>query len=1472
MEQIKSTEFVTEKPQGFLITGIGASAGGVQALKEFFEHVPEDSGIAYVVILHLSPDYDSQLAQILQAVTTIPVTQVTEKVKIEPNHIYVIPPNQHLIMEQGFIIPSINLYIEERRAPVDIFFRTLANTHGSRAISVVLSGTGANGSMGLKRVKEMGGVVYVQTPREAEFNEMPRNAIATELVDEVLPVAEIPGKIITYRNSLNTVEIAVEAEQRPEQQQQALREIFTQLRIRTGHDFSNYKRATLLRRIERRINVRNLPDLPSYAAFVHQNVDETNALLKDLLISVTNFFRDKKPFEAIELDILPLIFKDKTAADEVRIWVAGCATGEEAYSLAMLVSERTLGVIDTPKVQIFATDIDETAITTAREGLYTLNDTADVSPDQLRNFFNKEGDSYRVKREIREMILFANHNFLKDPPFSRLDLVTCRNVLIYLNATAQERVMETFHFALKPGGYLFLGSSESVDGASDLYATISRENHIYQAREVAIRNYPVPESVPDLQPRQQPAVKLNDVETRPVNRISFGELHQIMLEQYAPPSLVVNAEYEIMHMSEKVGSFLEFSGGEPTKNLLKLIKPELRLELRSALYQAVQRLIPIEARNIPFGKNGERQSVNIQVRPVTKADDTAKGFILVIFEQNQKKPDAETVVISSDEPVARQLEEELMQVKAQLKRSVEQHEYQAEELKASNEELQAMNEELRSAAEELETSKEELQSMNEELRTVNQELKVKIEEISVTSNNLQNLINSADVATIFLDRAFCTRLYTPAALKIFNLIPSDYGRPLSDITHRLEYSDLLANAETVLEKLTIVEREVSTTDHHTFMMRVLPYRTSDDRINGIVITFFDITERKQAEKALQKSEAHLRLLLESAKDYAIFTLNPERHIVSWSSGAEIILGYTETEIIGKLSDLIFVPEDRQNNIPEKETQTADQEGRAENDRWHLRKDGSRFWGSGLTQPLRDDQGNTIGFVKIMRDLTEQRQMQQALRKSEEQFRRAIEAAPIPVVMHAEDGEVLQISRTWTELTGYTKEEVPTFDHWLTQAYGEGADAVRNYMQHLFMGNQQLLNIDFPVLTRQGKARYWSFSASTPGVLQDGRRFIVGMAVDITERKEAEEQLRSFNDLLEQQVTEQTADLRKTTEELQKNLTKLHQAEEVAQLGSWEYDIASGEISWSAGMYRMFGLPAGSFVKPETYLDFVIEEDVPIARKIVRNLREIYESFEDTLHLRVDGRTRTFQVKAVVLRNERGEPTKILGIDLDISEVKRLEEENLQIRLNQQKALLLAILEAQEKERRRISESLHNGVGQLLYATKMNLDQVAQKVPKELIQTTDNLLSDAIAETRRVSHELVPIILNDFGLVKAIENLCHQYDQSSLKINCEIDMDEPLASFLEIALYRMSQELLSNVIKHAQATQADILLVQEDDEIILKIRDNGQGISQEPGKKKGIGLRSIADRVKLLNGTFSITKPKTGKGTQVTIKIPVTDIN
>jgi len=835
----------------FLVVGLGASAGGIEALKQFFRGVQKDSGIAYVVILHMSPEHESRLAEVLQGTSAIPVTQVRTRERVVPNHVYVIPPNQNLAMSDGHLTLTNMIGLEDRRSPVDLFFRTLAETNDTRAVSVILSGTGANGSMGLKRVKEHGGVAFVQDPNEAQYSDMPRNAIATGLVDYVLPVSEIPSKILSYSQHRGTIQIA-ETQEIPATDEQALRNIFTHLRIRTGHDFSNYKRATMLRRIERRLGIKELSGLPQYAQYLKENREEAQALMKDLLISVTNFFRDQQSIEALEKKILPLVFDRKGEHDHVRVWIAGCATGEEAYSFAMLLAEATGSNIHAPHVQIFATDLDAEAIAVAREGYYTEAEVADLAPERLRRFFLKELDGYRVRRELRETVLFAVHNVIKDPPFSHLDLVSCRNLLIYLNRTAQNRVLEVMHFALNPSGFLFLGASESIEGTTDLFSTVDKDHHIYQSRPVPTRAvFQVSETAfrsPTIAPVER---ERTQQELRAMERLSYVDLHQRLLEQFAPPSVVVNEEYDVVHLSDRAGEFMQVTGGEPTNNLLKLVRPELRLDLRTALYNAVQMRAQVHTRTIEVMTLEGSKQIEAIVRPVLREGDPTRGFILVLFEEKKLAEKDTTPVVAPAEPIARQLEDELMHAKSQLRVTVEQYEIQQEELRASNEELQAMNEELRSAAEELETSKEELQSVNEELTTVNQELKIKIEELSQANNDFANLMNSTDIGTIFLDRTLRVKQFTPRARDAFNLIPSDTGRPLADITHRLVYDRLLEDIGSVVKTLHKVEHEVETVDHRSYLMRILPYRTTEDRIDGVVVTFLDITDIKVAKSELE---------------------------------------------------------------------------------------------------------------------------------------------------------------------------------------------------------------------------------------------------------------------------------------------------------------------------------------------------------------------------------------------------------------------------------------------------------------------------------------------------------------------------------------------------------------------------------------------------------------------------------------------
>jgi two-component system CheB/CheR fusion protein len=700
--------------------------------------------------------------------------------------------------------------------------------------------------------------------------------------------------------------------------------------------------------------------------------------MKELLISVTNFFRDPHAWGVLAQRVVPRLFLHKGSQDQVRVWVPGCATGEEAYSLAMLLAEHGSATLEPPAIQLFATDLDQRAIVVAREGFYTDAEVADVSDQRLRRFFQRETEGYRVRRELRELVLFAHHNVIRDPPFSHLDLVSCRNLLIYLNRPAQERVVEAFHFALRPGGFLFLGTSESPESTNELFVRFDGAAHLYESRSVVGRpGVRLPdEAVPP------PLAQERMAERRTGQRISPADLHQRLLEQFAPPSVVVTEDNTIVHISEHGGRYLRIGGGEPSRDLLALVRPELRPDLRTALYQAGKGRVDVDVRGVVVPLEDGVHRIDLSVRPILRDGDPARGFFLVTFDDvgtTAREPGVEPVTINSlAEPPAVRLEEELTQVKAQLRATVEQYELQAEAAKASNEELQAMNEELRSAAEELETSKEELQSVNEELTTVNQELKVKIDELGQINNDFHNFINATDIGTIFLDRSLRVKFSTPRARSVFNLLDSDVGRPLSDITSRLHYDDLRSDLRSVLERLSYVERTVQTEDGQWYALRMLPYRTSDNRIDGVVLTFHDVTAQHHADEQVRISEERLRAMIDGALDYAIFTMSEDGVIDSWNTGAQRMFGYSSDEVVGANVAILFTPEDRAAGLHLKELQDARRSGRAADERYHVRKNGTRFYSSGVTRRLG---AGGIGFAKIARDLTAQQETADAIQRA-----------------------------------------------------------------------------------------------------------------------------------------------------------------------------------------------------------------------------------------------------------------------------------------------------------------------------------------------------------------------------------------------------------------------------------------------------------------------------------------------------------
>ncbi len=972
------------------VVGIGASAGGVGALQRFFKNVPADTRIAYVVVMHLSPEHESHLQDVLQHVSPVPVTQVSERTSMQSGHVYVIPPDKNLEITDGHLIVTDFDEPRGQRAPIDVFFRTLAHTHPD-GIGIVLSGGGTDGTMGMKAIKEHGGVLMVQLPDEAEYDAMPKSAIATGLIDFVLSADQLAAKVEELAANADVGPLPSEDEIGADEEA-TLRKILVQLQARTGHDFSGYKRNTLFRRIARRMRVCQVDSLEDYLEYLRRNQSEAAALQKDFLISVTDFFRDPNAFATLGETAIEDLVERCPNDEEMRIWVPGCATGEEVYSLAILLLEAADRYEKAPSFQIFATDLDEEALAYAREGRYPSAIVTDISEERLRRFFVTEGPNYRVKRELRDMVLFATHDLLKDPPFSQIALISCRNLLIYLQRDLQSKVFELFHYALESDGYLFLGGSESAESAPELFRSIDKHHRIYQAKPAPARMH-----------HRLPALPLsaNPRTTRQVHRraptveiprpASDFETHEQSLEAHAPPSLLVDSNFDIVHLSENAGRYLQMPGGSPTSNAIKLVSTPLGLDLRSGLHEAFESQMPTLSPAVTTELDGQRRAVRVYVSPVPGEEEDSE-LALVLFVETDPAQAGGSVIDGeeTDDARAEHLAREVTRLRERLQITSEKAETQQEELKATNEELQSINEEYKSTLEELETSKEELQSVNEELKTVNTELKEKVEELSRANDDLQNLMAATDVATLFVDRQLQIQLYTPALEQIFNIRPLDEGRPLSHLTHRLDTDDMEAKASEVLRTLVPHEETLEHADGRTYLMRILPYRTIEDRIEGVILTFVDITAVKETREDLRRTRQHYELLIDSVDEYAIFTTDEEGRVVSWNPGAVRLFGYKPDEILGEPSSLVFTPEDRSEGIPQAEMGQARDSGQASNERWHVRKDGARFWGSGTLSALYDDEHNLRGFAKVLRDNTQRREAEQQLRRMNETLEQQVE--------------------------------------------------------------------------------------------------------------------------------------------------------------------------------------------------------------------------------------------------------------------------------------------------------------------------------------------------------------------------------------------------------------------------------------------------------------------------------------------------
>ncbi len=897
----KKTALELSADNTFYVVGIGSSAGGLDALERFFGNLPESSGMAFIVVSHLDPTHISIMPELIQKSTKMKLFQAEDGMILEPNHVYVAPANRDLAILHGTIQLIEPVEAHGFRLPIDFFFKSLSADLGEKAICIILSGMASDGTAGLKSVKSELGMVMVQEPKSAKFDGMPSSAIKTGLADYILPPEEMPGQLIKY-TAQKVKGILLDRAITDDKIPDSFQKIFILLRTYTGHDFSLYKQNTIYRRVERRMNISQLDNIPNYIRLLQEDPSEIKNLFKELLIGVTNFFRDPESFENLKKVLLDLV-KNKPDSGQIRIWVPGCSTGEEAYSVAIILRECMDEVKKYFNVQIFATDIDSDAIEKARIGSFSGIEP-DVSKERLKRFFRYEGNLFHIRKEIREMLVFAPQSIIKDPPFTKLDLICCRNLLIYLNTELQKKIIPLFHYSLLPNGILFLGSSETIGGFVDLFSISDKKWKIYRRRDSIYSaqpyiDFPVSRSKEKTHETIMNKDKLKNI---------TGLAEKVILQSYSPNCVIISENGDIVYIHGRTGKYLELTNGEAKMNIFEMAREGLKQELPVLVRKVLSSRKSLTVEGIKVKSAGRGRLTNLTIKPV-KEPEEMRGSLLMIFEEviPQKKIPASKKIQyeKKSEKIIKGLERELKSTKEDLRATIEELETSNEELKSTNEEMQSTNEEMQSSNEELETSKEELQSLNEELITVNTELQNTNEELSVINNNMKNLLDSTDIPTIFLDNNLFIKSFTSNATKVVNLISSDIGRPITHLATNLKYENFIEDTKEVLRTLVYKEIELQTDNGIWYQMRILPYRTISNVIDGVVITFTNINNLKTAYEEINKLNEDIQLarvyadnIIDTVRD-SLLILDKDLKVLSANRSFYKMFNNTSEKTVGK---------------------------------------------------------------------------------------------------------------------------------------------------------------------------------------------------------------------------------------------------------------------------------------------------------------------------------------------------------------------------------------------------------------------------------------------------------------------------------------------------------------------------------------------------------------------------------------------
>ena len=1128
------------------IVGIGASAGGIEALIALFEAMPATTGAVFIVVLHLDPTRKSHLASVLAAHTKMPVLEIEDGMTVAPDHVYVIAPNAYLTIDGDVLRLTEPAQPRSQRHPVDVLFKSMAEQRHERTVAIILSGTGTNGTQGLREIRAAGGLILVQDPLSARFDGMPRSAIAAGLADHVLAAGAMPATLLRYlQHGYITAPGEILAAASAERQEMA--QLLSLVRAQAGLDFRNYKQATIMRRIGRRMSLKDVNDLGTYVDLLRTEPDEIQALAKDLLINVTSFFRDAEAWAVLDEMVITQIVADRTTGDPLRVWVSACATGEEAYSIAMLLTERAEAAHKHFDLKIFASDVLADNLTVARAGVFPGSSVEMLAPERVRRFFEKLDGSYQVVKSLRELIVFAKHDILRDPPFSRMDLITCRNMLIYIEPEAQRRAMTLFHFALREDGCLFLGSAETLGRADDLFETLSKKWRIYRrlgATRHDIVDFPSIGST-ESTPREDRSV----VSDTPLRVTDLAK--RALLDRYAPASVLVDAKGRVLYFHGPTSDYLQLPTGEPTRDLLAMARDGLPAKLRGALYEAA-----VNARDTEFEAELRQGQVLRRVRVTVfrlPPSQQAVGLVVVTFEPKPELYEAITAVAplaQVDQLVApSNLEAELRSTRAELQSAIEQLERANEELKASNEEATSMNEELQSTNEELETSKEELQSFNEELHTVNNQLQFKVQELEEARDDLSNLLSGTGIATLFLDTRLLIKWFSPATEQVLDLQSSDIGRPFSHFARKFADDALVGDAEAVLAKLVPIEGEVRGDDDRWFLRRMLPYRTRDNRIAGLVITFTDITERKRSTDRIDEARIYSEAIVATARQ-AFLVLDANLQVQSANEAFYTMVSTTPDRTGGRhIYDLgvnqewntvglrtlleAVLPRDEQFQDVELEFGGKDGDSRS------MVLNGRRL--------LRGDGRESLILLAIEEN-TERKRAEAALIQSEKEFRTLGEEQPNLCWMAAADGGVYWYNKRWYDYTGTQFDEMKG---WGWQAVHDPAllpDVMKSWTAAVAAGTP--LELTFPLRGADGifhpfLTRILPIRDETGAITR-----WLGSNVNISEQRATEDALRTSEEalrLLNETLGARVAEAIAAREQAQERLAQAQRMEALGQL-------------------------------------------------------------------------------------------------------------------------------------------------------------------------------------------------------------------------------------------------------------------------------------------------------------------------------------